>query len=72
VQALPETSKGKPSVLGTAILDLGFLAASGNASNFPTTLPVKCKTGDRDVEATFGVIINLLCVFHFSTVTTYP
>lgn len=58
-KALPETSKGKPSVLGTAILDLGFLAASGNASNFPTTLPVKCKTGDRDVEATFGITFSL-------------
>ena len=59
MQTLSGNSKGKVSVLGTAILDLGALAASGNSSNFPTTLPVKiCKTGDRDIEATFGVLLS--------------
>lgn len=55
MQTLPEGFKGKVSVLGTAILDLGALAASGNSSNFSSTLPMICKSGDRDVEATFGV-----------------
>lgn len=56
MQALPESSKSKVSVLGTAILDIGLLASSGNSSNYSTTLPVICKSGDSDVPAVFAVL----------------
>lgn len=55
MQASPESSKGKVSVMGTAILDIGALASAGNVSNYATTLPVICKSGASDVEALFGV-----------------
>lgn len=80
MQALPESSKGKVSVLGTAILDIGLLASSGNSSNYATTLPVICKSGDSDVEAAFGVLfssfrlyfcVNLVCLITISNLLLY-
>lgn len=50
--------KGKVSVLGTAILDIGRMASFGYSSNLATTLPVICKSGDFDVEAAFRVLLS--------------
>lgn len=70
VQALEEGSKGKVSVVGTAILDIGALASIGSTNKQPTNLPVTCTIGGSELEASFGVLyfsaytqfFNLNCI----------
>jgi hypothetical protein len=79
VQALGEGSKGKVSVVGTAIVDIGALASIGSTNKQPTNLPVTCTIGGSELEASFGVgyfsaytqLLNFICIHTLSVMSLF-
>lgn len=79
MQALEEGSKGKVSVVGTAIVDIGALASIGSTNKQPTILPVTCTIGGSELEASFGVgyffgytqLLKFICIHTLSVLSLF-
>ncbi|XP_057825615.2 uncharacterized protein LOC131037479 isoform X1 [Cryptomeria japonica] len=60
ISGLSQESKSKPSVIGTAFLNLGEYASTMENINRTTKIPVTCCTGGMAPEAALSVALNFV------------